>query len=73
MSLASNATNKTKRLSLVAVAAAVMILIWSLLEWAGVSVPAPVTSAVTSLVMLLAGFIDFKHSDDELYDGGEDV
>jgi uncharacterized membrane protein len=62
-------TNKSKRISLVALSGAVMALIWALAEWAGIEVPAPVISTVTSLVMLLAGFIDFTHADDDLYDG----
>ena len=65
-------TPKAKRISIVSLSAAVMLLLWAIADWAGVSVPAPVISALTSLVMLVAGFIDFKHADDIVYDGEPD-
>jgi hypothetical protein len=57
-------TPKGQRLSLVALAGAAMALLWAILEWAGVEVPAPVISALTSLVMLLAGFYDHKNKNE---------
>jgi len=48
-------TPKGKRLSLVALAGAVLTLGWAMLEWAGVDVPDGVISGTTGLAMLIAG------------------
>jgi len=48
-------TPKGRRLSVVALAGAVLTLIWSLADWAGLNVPEAVVSAITGLSMLYAG------------------
>jgi len=57
---------KAKRMSVVALTAAVFALLWALVDWAlgDNYFPPVVVSAVTSLGMLVAGFYDFKHEDD---------
>ncbi len=57
----ANMTAKSVRLSAVAFSAAVMAVVWLLIDtytyW---FVPAALVSAVTSLIMLVAQFLDFK-------------
>ena len=49
-----------------------MAVVWSLFDgFSDVYLPAVVISAVTSLVMLVAGFYDFKHADADTFVGGE--
>ena len=66
-------TPKAKRLSTVALAGAGLAVIWSLVDglWE-VDLPAVFISAVTSFVMLIEGFYDFKHSDVDSYGGEPD-
>ena len=53
---------KVKRLSTVALTGAALAVVWSLAD--ALFDPSPVfVSSVTSLVMLLAGFYDFKAED----------
>lgn len=66
----SEASPKVKRLSTVALAGAVLAVVWAVAdEFLGV--PAVVVSAVTSLVMLVSGFYDFR-ADGDTFDGGEE-
>ncbi len=52
---------KSVRLSAVALSAAVMAIVWILIdEYTLWFIPAVLVSAVTSLVMLIAQFIDFR-------------
>ena len=70
--LIAGASAKQKRLSSVALSAAVLAVVWAIVDEFTAGTMSPViVSAVTSLVMLLAGFYDFKHSDDESFSGGE--
>ena len=64
----ARASNKQKRLSTVALAGAVLAVTWAIVDqvFEG-TVDAVIVSAVTSLVMLVAGFYDFKHSDADTY------
>jgi len=65
----NNMSPKTKRLSMVALAGAVMAVIWVIIDsW--FEVDAVFVSTVTSLVMLLAGFVD--HKNPPTYDGEDD-
>ena len=70
-------STKSVRMSVVALSAAVMAVIWVVIDtytyW---FVPTVLVSAVTSLVMLVAQFFDFKmkaRGDTVLYEGGDDV
>ena len=70
--IAPPSTPKAKRLSTVALAGAILAVVWSLFDgFSDVYLPAVVISAVTSLVMLVAGFYDFKHADADTFVGGE--
>ena len=64
---------RTKRLSAGALAAAMLAVGWALIdEHFGIgAVSAVLVSATTSLVMLVANFVDFMHADDDLYSGDE--
>ena len=63
-------TPKAKRLSVVAVAGAVFALVWSLGDWLiPAAIPPVVVSSVTSLGMLVAGFVDFRHADADTFTG----
>lgn len=63
---------KTKRMSLVALTGAILALLWAVVdEVSGYPLNPAIVSGVTSLAMLVAGFVDFRHEDDSvLYDGG---
>ena len=67
--IAPPSTPKAKRLSTVALAGAVLAVVWAIFDEFGGGLPAVVVSAVTSLVMLVAGFYDFKHKDSETFEG----
>ena len=55
-------TPKSVRLSIVAVSAAAMAVVWALLDEFALEAISPViVSTVTSLVMLLSQFYDIKH------------
>ena len=57
----SNLPAKTVRLSAVALSAAVMAVIWAILDEVFIYQPAAVIiSSITSLVMLVAQFVDVK-------------
>ena len=59
--LIQNQSPKIVRLSRVALAAGVMAVIWIILdEYTDLLVPAVLVSAITSLVMLVAQFLDVK-------------
>ena len=61
---------KAKRLSTVALAGAVLAVWWAIFdELSSGGVSAVIVSAITSLVMLVAGFYDFKHGDDDTFEG----
>lgn len=63
-------TPKAKRLSTVALSGAVLAVIWAIVdEFTTFGVSAVIVSAITSLVMLVAGFYDFKHVDEETFAG----
>jgi len=63
---------KTVRMSKVALAAAVMAVVWALVdEFANQAFSPIIVSSITSLVMLLAQFADFraKHEGAEVFEG----
>ena len=63
-------TPKAKRLSSVALAGAILAVVWAIVdEYTNLGAPAVIVSAVTSLVMLVAGFYDFKHASDDSFSG----
>ena len=63
-------TPKAKRLSTVALAGAVLAVIWAIVdEFTTYGVSAVIVSAITSLVMLVAGFYDFKNQGSETFEG----
>ena len=65
-------TPKAKRLSTVALSGAILAVVWAIVdEYSDLGAPAVIVSAITSLVMLVAGFYDFKHADAESFTGGE--
>jgi len=71
MAITPPATPKAKRLSVVAVAGGVLAVLWGTTDWlVAVEIPDYLVSSITSLAMLIAGFYDFKRSDDVvIYDG----
>ncbi len=63
--IAPPSTPKAKRLSSVALAGAILAVIWAIVdEFTAFGVSAVIVSAITSLVMLMAGFYDFRAGDD---------
>ncbi len=59
--MTSNMSAKSVRMSKVALSAGVMAVVWLLLdEYTDVYISAALVSAVTSLVMLIAQFYDFR-------------
>jgi predicted histidine transporter YuiF (NhaC family) len=60
-------TPKAKRLSRVALAGALMAVLWALVDQTAIKVDAVVVSAITGLIMLLAGYLD--HKDPPTYSG----
>ena len=63
-------TPKAKRLSTVALSGAILAVVWAVVDeiWSwGVS--PVIVSAITSLVMLVAGFYDFKHGNGDTFTG----
>lgn len=72
MLMAVPVTNKTKRLSLVAVTGAALALVWAIFdELFSVGWSPAIVSGVTSLAMLLAGFYDWKRQDTAVLFNGE--
>ena len=68
----ADSSPKAKRLSMVAVTGAGLAVVWSIADvW--LNVPSTVVASTTGLFMLVAGFIDFKHEDDHLFDGDTDA
>ena len=68
--IAPPSSPKAKRLSTVALAGAILAVIWAIVdELSSFGVSAVIVSAITSLVMLVAGFYDFKHKDEDTFEG----
>ena len=68
--IAPPSTPKAKRLSTVALAGAILAVVWAIVdEFTTFGVSAVIVSAITSLVMLVAGFYDFKHVDQDTFEG----
>ena len=63
---------KAKRLSMVAVTGAGLAVVWSIVE-VRFDPSSVFVSSMTALAMLLAGFVDFKHEDDDLFTGDTDA
>ena len=63
-------TPKAKRLSTVALSGAILAVVWAILdEYTSLLTPAVIVSSITSLVMLVAGFYDFKNKDHDTFEG----
>ena len=73
MARVAESSPKTKRLSTVALVAAILAVFWAMIDnIANFEVDAVIVSSVTALAMLLAGFWDFKHADKETYNPEDD-
>ena len=72
MARVAESSPKTKRLSTVALVAAILAVVWAIVDNQVENVDAVIVSTVTSLTMLLAGFWDFKHADKETYNPEDD-
>ena len=63
-------TPKAKRLSTVALSGAILAVVWAILdEYTSLLTPAVLVSSITSLVMLVSGFYDFKNVDQDTFEG----
>lgn len=68
-------TAKSRRLSLVSLSAAVMAVVWYVLDtWTDFYIDPVGVSLITSLVMLISGFYDLRAKDAgaELYHGDDE-
>jgi hypothetical protein len=74
-SVTKNMTPKAVRMSMVALSAAVMAVVWIVMDEVFDLYFSPVlVSSVTALVMLIAQWVDVKHkaAGDEVFDGDGD-
>ena len=70
-SVTKNMTPKSVRMSMVALSAAVMVVVWSIVDHYLSGFPNTVAAGVTALVMLISQFYDFKAvvAGDEVFEG----